>query len=86
MSNECKHLIVHLLNRNKSRRLGANGAKEIKSHPFFKGIEWKAVYKKQLPVTKSKNTIAKFKLQYKNVKCTEAQRNKIFEDTENNIA
>jgi hypothetical protein len=48
MSNEAKHLIVHLLNRNKSRRLGAGpeGADEIKKHPFFKGIDWKTVYRR----------------------------------------
>jgi hypothetical protein len=28
------------LNRNPFKRLGANGAQEIKSHPFFKGQDW----------------------------------------------
>lgn len=37
MSNDAKNLIVHLLNRNPSKRLGAgpDGANEIKRHPFF---------------------------------------------------
>lgn len=37
MSPEAKNLIVHLLNRNPSRRLGAGseGSSEIKRHPFF---------------------------------------------------
>ena len=48
MSQEAKHLIVHLLNRNKSRRLGAGpeGSNEIKKHPFFNGIDWKMVEKR----------------------------------------
>ena len=45
MSQEAKHLIVHLLNRNKSRRLGAGpeGSNEIKKHAFFNGIDWDVV-------------------------------------------
>jgi len=27
--------------RNPMARLGANGATEIKNHPFFDGIDWK---------------------------------------------
>ena len=42
MSTEAKNIIVHLLNRNPSKRLGAgvDGADEIKIHPFFYGIDW----------------------------------------------
>ena len=36
-----KDLLTKLLNRNPSERLGAKGASEIKSHPFFDGIDWK---------------------------------------------
>jgi serine/threonine protein kinase len=45
MSQEAKGLIVHLLNRNPSRRLGAGpeGAEEIKRHPFFADIDWELV-------------------------------------------
>ena len=45
MSAEAKSIIVHLLNRNPSKRLGAgaDGADEIKRHPFFDGIDWNAV-------------------------------------------
>ena len=42
LSEECKNLIVSLLNRNPSKRLGAGseGSEDIKRHPFFNGIEW----------------------------------------------
>jgi serine/threonine protein kinase len=50
LSEECKNLIVSLLNRNPSKRLGAGpeGADEIKRHPFFNGIDWQTVRDKKL--------------------------------------
>lgn len=39
MSKEAEDLIFKLINSPK-RRLGANGAEEIKSHPFFYGFNW----------------------------------------------
>eukprot|EP00792_Barthelona_sp_PAP020_P008818 TRINITY_DN3250_c4_g6_i1.p1 TRINITY_DN3250_c4_g6~~TRINITY_DN3250_c4_g6_i1.p1 ORF type:complete len:442 (+),score=156.22 TRINITY_DN3250_c4_g6_i1:87-1412(+) len=38
-SPEAQHLIKSLL-RGPRRRLGRNGVEEIKSHPFFEGIDW----------------------------------------------
>ena len=38
-SNSCKDLILKLVS-NPEKRLGKNGSIEIKSHPFFKGINW----------------------------------------------
>eukprot|EP00761_Pharyngomonas_kirbyi_P014999 gb/GECH01015030.1/.p1 GENE.gb/GECH01015030.1/~~gb/GECH01015030.1/.p1 ORF type:complete len:267 (+),score=44.39 gb/GECH01015030.1/:1-801(+) len=40
MSSEAKSLIRQLLCIDSSQRLGANGAAEVKSHPFFEGIDW----------------------------------------------
>jgi serine/threonine protein kinase len=59
MSLEAKNLIVHLLNRNPSRRLGAGpeGAEEIKRHQFFADIDWNAVRERQLPVPKPKASV-----------------------------
>ena len=39
-----------LLNRNPHRRLGAGkqDSDEIKSHPFFNGIDWSLVYTRKL--------------------------------------
>lgn len=50
LSEDCKNLIVSLLNRNPSKRLGAGpeGAEEIKRHPFFKTIDWTGVKDKKL--------------------------------------
>ncbi len=45
MSQEAVNLIVNLLNRNPSNRLGAgpDGAEEIKRHPFFSSLDWTLV-------------------------------------------
>ncbi|XP_051142972.1 probable serine/threonine protein kinase IRE isoform X2 [Andrographis paniculata] len=40
MSYEAYDLINKLLNENPVQRLGATGAGEVKSHPFFKDINW----------------------------------------------
>ena len=39
ISDTCKDLIYKLVNKSELR-LGKNGSSEIKSHPFFKGINW----------------------------------------------
>ena len=38
VSPEAADLVNGLLTLDHTKRLGANGADEIKSHPFFKGI------------------------------------------------
>ncbi|XP_020244524.1 probable serine/threonine protein kinase IRE4 isoform X2 [Asparagus officinalis] len=40
MSYEAKDLIDRFLNQDQDLRLGANGASEVKEHPFFKEIDW----------------------------------------------
>ncbi|XP_020519544.1 probable serine/threonine protein kinase IREH1 isoform X1 [Amborella trichopoda] len=40
MSNEAQDLIDKLLTEDPHQRLGANGAAEVKQHPFFKDINW----------------------------------------------
>ena len=44
---EAQSLIAQLLNRDPSRRLGANGAAEVKAHPFFNGVECDSVTKSE---------------------------------------
>lgn len=36
-----------LLNRNPEQRLGTKGVSEIKSHPFFHGIDWQKVLRRE---------------------------------------
>lgn len=41
--------ILKLLNIDFANRLGANGAEEIKAHPFFRGIDWGSLKKSRPP-------------------------------------
>ncbi|KAI0461751.1 hypothetical protein LJB42_004824 [Komagataella kurtzmanii] len=43
-SNTAKDLITNLLQKDPSKRLGMNGAVEIKSHPYFKEIHWETLF------------------------------------------
>jgi len=46
---EARSVMVSLLNRDPSRRLGANGGEEIKRHPFFsKYIDWSRLLAKKI--------------------------------------
>lgn len=48
VSNEAKDLIRKLLCKDPKKRLGFNGAHEIKQHPWFKGISWSDVIRRKL--------------------------------------
>ena len=54
MSENARGLILQLLNRNPMKRLGAGhrDSEEIKSHIFFKDVDWKMVIDRKLPVPK----------------------------------
>jgi hypothetical protein len=49
ISPEAQDLIIQLLNKDFTSRLGAKGANELKLHPFFKGIEWNSIKESQPP-------------------------------------
>jgi len=57
---------MQLLNRNPKHRLGAKGdAAELKAHPFFEGINWDALLRKEIPppfkpVLKSESDVSNF--------------------------
>jgi len=59
LSENCKNLIVQLLNRDPKKRLGSkDDVNDIKAHPFFKTISWEKMMKKEIdppykPKTKS---------------------------------
>eukprot|EP01083_Nonionella_stella_P053971 142613_1 len=50
LSKHAKSLLKGLLKKDASERLGCgrNGLKEIKEHPFFKGVNWRARYNKEV--------------------------------------
>lgn len=48
VSLEARDLLEGLLKRDPRQRLGANGVADIKSHPFFEGIDWEAVLRREL--------------------------------------
>jgi len=54
MSPEAADLIKKLLTSDHTKRLGAQGAQEIKEHPFFKGIDWDALTKQKAPIVPEK--------------------------------
>ena len=49
MSHEAQDLISKLLHSDPALRLGANGAQDVKSHPFFNGIDWDSLLDDSLP-------------------------------------
>lgn len=67
IAGEVKDLISKLLDRNPKTRLGSgkSDADEIKAHPFFNGIDWKAVFEKKIkpewvPTLKSLTDVTNF--------------------------
>lgn len=50
-STEAKSLLGGLLEQDPSKRLGSSeeDSKEIKTHPWFAGIDWALLIKKQIP-------------------------------------
>jgi len=49
MSAEAADLCAKLLIREPTARLGYNGGKEIKAHPFFRGLDWAALDRMEIP-------------------------------------
>lgn len=45
---ETKSLLSGMLQRDVTKRLGYRGAEEIKSHPFFNGVDWNAVMERKV--------------------------------------
>lgn len=50
MTPEAHDLIAGLCTVNPSQRLGniSGGAQRVKSHPFFRAIDWDALYRRQM--------------------------------------
>ena len=47
MDREARSLLIGLLDRDPLKRLGVNGAAEIKAHPFFAQIDWRRLMAKK---------------------------------------
>ncbi len=57
------------MSRNPKKRLGYNGAEEIKNHEFFKNINWQDVYDKKIKspfIELKKIKKQKIKIDFKN--------------------
>lgn len=50
ISDAAMDLVHRLLNSNPNERLGANGAAEVKAHPFFAGVNWDALMQEPGPM------------------------------------
>eukprot|EP00163_Fabomonas_tropica_P010338 TRINITY_DN2044_c1_g1_i2.p1 TRINITY_DN2044_c1_g1~~TRINITY_DN2044_c1_g1_i2.p1 ORF type:complete len:272 (-),score=64.33 TRINITY_DN2044_c1_g1_i2:108-923(-) len=48
LSKNIQDLLSKLLTKDPTQRLGYNGADEIKSHPWFSGLKWDAIFNKQI--------------------------------------
>jgi serum/glucocorticoid-regulated kinase 2 len=46
-----RDLLTRLLDRDPQRRLGANGAAEIKAHHFFSNIDWRKLLQRKYEPT-----------------------------------
>jgi serine/threonine protein kinase len=66
ISTEAKNLMVALLNRNPTKRLGSGpeGALEIMRHPFFKNVDWDMVLHKQTNPPRPRIRTEHFNSQY----------------------
>ncbi|TGZ82627.1 kinase-like protein [Ascodesmis nigricans] len=51
MDRDAKELLARLLDRDPTKRLGANGTAEIKSHRFFASVDWKKLVQKKIQPT-----------------------------------
>lgn len=78
ISKNGKDLIMQLLNKNPENRLGVNfGTKEIRAHPWFKGISWtKVAHRKQIPPYRPNFRHSNFDSEYLKVPVTDEMFNK----------
>jgi serum/glucocorticoid-regulated kinase 2 len=53
-----KDILTKLLDRKPEKRLGANGASEIKAHPFFHSIDWRKLLQRKYEPTFKPNVVS----------------------------
>lgn len=50
VSTQCKDIILQLLVKDETKRLGSKfGAEEIKRHPYFKDVKWQLLRQRSPP-------------------------------------
>jgi serine/threonine protein kinase len=59
---DARALLTRLLDREPTKRLGANGAAEIKSHRFFDTIDWRRLLQKKIQPTFRPNVVCMIRL------------------------
>jgi serum/glucocorticoid-regulated kinase 2 len=57
-----RDLLTRLLDRDPQRRLGANGAAEIKAHHFFSNIDWRKLLQRKYEPTFKPNVVCSIHL------------------------
>lgn len=67
-----KDLLTRLLDRNPERRLGANGAAEIKAHHFFSNIDWRKLLQRKYEPSFRPNVVSTTKQIHMSIMLTEA--------------
>ena len=58
---QAKDLLTLLLDRRPDRRLGANGASEIKAHPFFHSIDWRKLLQRKYDPSFKPNVVSVYR-------------------------
>mmetsp|Transcript_17260 Transcript_17260/g.15154 ORF Transcript_17260/g.15154 Transcript_17260/m.15154 type:complete len:102 (-) Transcript_17260:456-761(-) len=69
ISPSLKSLLQGLFIKNPSQRLGAKGFDDIKRHPWFTGMDWEGIFKKELsppfvPIIKGDMDVSHFDTEF----------------------
>jgi len=89
ISNEAQHLMASLLQKDPTKRLGygKEDGELVKAHPFFKGVDWDKLLRKDIkapfkPKVKDDSDLSQFDQEFTREKPQIENTNKTFEDFE----
>ena len=89
ISDDAKDIIRKLTEHDPNKRLGINGWSDIRDHPYFKGIDWEKVNRREYDLeNKSEDTEETLKAKYKHEKMSieEQEKRSHMASTERSIA